>query len=204
MDTDLDNLYNKYKGIIRSLAKSIVINNKSIVSLEDLQQAGAIGLLVGVKNYDPNSGSFSSYIRRCIRNALIEEANSFNDVFTVDPKLRSIANRAIKMKREGMSDIAIMSNLGISNRRTLDSLFFLVEEESVSIHDIDSDNEICSMQNLIGEIGLTQSEEHLVGLIISNFRMEDIEEQMGLTRPQIYEMKSCIKNKISNWGKLND
>lgn len=205
MEESADQVYAKYKGLIRSLINSIVVNNPSVVSVEDLQQAGALALIVALKSYDPSAGSFQSYIRRCIRNALLEQANSFNSVTTVDEKVRRQANTVVKLRKEGLSDDAIMARLGIKTRATFLSLLELVESSSVDLDQIEAPSEFSMDEDqifrMLDEIGLSKSEMRFVNLVTSNHSMDEIEEEMNLARSNLYVLKASIRDKILAWGR---
>lgn len=195
--------YHQHRGLIRSMINSIVVNNPAIVSTEDLQQVGALALMIALRSYDPSLGSLQSYIRSCVRNALLEQANSFNGVFTVDEKVRRQANAVMRLRREGLSDEEIMSKLGIKTQATFLSLLHLVEPtidvenvEMVSGMALEEDD----ITRLLDEIGLGSDELRFVNLVIQKHSMSDLERIMGLSRSQLYKLKSSIKDKILEWG----
>lgn len=202
----LEKLYARHKGLISSLIKSIVINNKSVVSVADLQQVGALALIVALKTYDPSVGSLSAYVRRCIRNALLEEANSFSGVFTVDEKIRRQANKAHQMRTAGKSDQEIMTSLGIKTEATYRSLLNLVENKTVDLEQIEHLASISldedGITRALDDVGLSTTERQIVTLLMSQASIDDIERQTGLTRAQIANIKIVISDKITSWGKL--
>lgn len=204
MDQQPDKAYAKYRGLIRSLINSIVVNNPSVVDYQDLQQVGAMAVVTALQSYDPSQGSLPSYIRRCIRNALLEQANIFNGVFTVDEKVRRRGNQVRKMRRSGMSDEEIMSGLGIKTRATFLSLVELVDSHAVDIEHVevsaDSTLDEKSIMKMLIEIGLSKIEIKFVDLTINNYSMDAIAEQMQLSRSTLYSIKTSIRDKIQAWG----
>lgn len=209
MDTQepLERLYARHKGLISSLIKSIVVNNKSVVSVADLQQVGAMALIVALKTYDPSSGTLSSYVRRCIRNALLEEANSFSGVFTVDEKIRRQANKAHAMKKAGKSDHEIMQALGIKTEGTYYSLLNLVENKTVDLEQIEhiasSSIDEDGINRVLDELGLTNVERKAILLLIEQSSALEIEKKTGITRNQLANLKIMIGEKITSWGKYD-
>lgn len=201
----LERLYARHKGLIGSLIRSIVINNKSVVSIADLQQVGAMALIVALKTYDSSVGSLSAYVRKCIRNALLEEANSFSGVFTVDEKLRRQANKAQQMRREGKLDKDIMVILGIKTEATYRSLLNLVENRTVDIEQIEHLASISideeSILRTLDDIGLSKIERYVVSLMISQATLDQIEQETGLSRSEIANIKVIVSDKITNWGR---
>jgi RNA polymerase sigma factor (sigma-70 family) len=202
----IEKLYARHKGLIGSLIKSIVVNNRSVVSIADLQQVGAMALIVALKTYDPSLGSLSSYVRKCIRNALLEEANSFSGVFTVDEKIRRQANKAYQMRRAGKPDQEIMNYLGIRTHSTYLSLLNLIENQSVEITEIEHlasdtlDEE--TLHKILDELGLSSIERQVVDLFMRHLSIDEIERTTGLDRTQITNIKVVITDKITNWGRV--
>jgi|SRR5690606_36241216 len=207
MDTQesIEKLYARHKGLIGSLIKSIVVNNKAVVSTEDLQQVGAMALVVALKSYDPSLGSLSAYIRKCIRNALLEEANSFSGVFTVDEKLRRLANKAIAMQRDGKGDEEIMLALGIRTLSTYISLLNLAANRTIDLEQIEHLTSISfdeqSIERTLDDVGLLPIERQVVSLFMTQASIEDIERQTGLSRTQIANIKLVVNDKIKTWGR---
>jgi len=205
MEESTDKIYTRYKGLIRSMINSIVVNNKSVISLEDLQQAGALALIVALRSYDPSLGSFQSYLRTCIRNALLKQANSFSGVFTVGEKNRRFANRIAKMRKEGLSDNAIMERLGIKTPATFNALAALVDATAIDLDEINLPANLsldeAQLLSMLEDIGLTPVEMEFVNLIVNNYSMEDIQEKMQSGRSTLYEVKASIRDKILHWGR---
>ncbi len=205
MEESADKIYAQHRGLIRSLVNSVVVNNPSVVDSQDLQQVGAMALLTALKSYDPSLGSFPSYVRKCIRNALLEQANSFNKVFTVDEKVRRQVNAIIKMRKEGIDDNEIMTRLGVKTKATFLSLLGLVDNKPVSLDHSDVETE-SSMEEeelckTLDEVGLAAVEIRFVHLVISNHSMDEIMDKMSVSRSRLYTIKKSIHNKILAWGR---
>lgn len=204
MKEPADKVYAQYRYMIRSMVNSIVVNSPSVVSAQDLQQAGALALVVALKSYEPSLGSLSSYIRQCVRNALLQQANSFNNVFTVDEKVRRQANAIIKLRSEGVDDDEIMIRLGIKTRATFLSLLGLVENHSVGLDQIEIEAEASLEQagifKMLDEIGLSKSQMQFINLVIDNYSMDEIAKEMDISRAALYAMKASIRDQILAWG----
>jgi len=207
MDESTDKLYAKHKGLIRSLINSIVVNNPAVVDTQDLQQVGALALIVAMKSYDPSLGSLPSYIRKCIRNAMLEQANSHSGAFTVDERIRRQANAATKMRRRGLDDQEIMNKLGIKTRATFLSLLGLVDSHAIDCDKtevVDSGSfEENSVFRMLDEIGLTEQELQFVNLVTSNHSMDEIATAMSVSRSTLYAIKASIRTRILAWGQDN-
>lgn len=198
-----DEIYSQYRTLIKTLVNGIVINNPSVVSIEDLQQAGALALMMAINSYDPSLGSLQSYIRSCVRYAILEQANIFNSVFTVDEKVRRQVNMALKLRKQGLTDEEIMSKLGIKTRATFTSIMGLVDQPSDISHidiSIGQAIEEDDVVRILDEIGLDESERQLVNLLIEKHSMDDLEKITKTSRSHIYKLKSSIKDKILKWG----
>ena len=206
MEESPEKVYAKYRGLIRSLINSIVVNNPAVVDTQDLQQVGAMAILTAMQSYEPSLGSFSSYIRKCIRNALLEQANSFNSAVTVDEKVRRQANQIRRLKAEGLSDDIIMTRLGIKKRSTYDALSGLVDNNSVDLDAIElaaasSGIEEVEIHKMLGEIGLTDREMGFIKLVISGKTREEMIDTMSISRTVYYTTQKSIQDKILAWGR---
>ena len=195
--------YQKYSLLISLLIDSIIINNRGVVSRDDLNQVAAMALISAIRSHDPSTGSLQSYIRKSVRNALIEQANKFSGVFTVDEKTKRCANMIKKLKTEGVADGEIMKKLGIKTRATFLSLVEL-SESPANIDDVDvtasesmSSDEISS---LLEEINLDEQELALVNLTLAGGSMAEVADSMGLGLAQAYKIKNSVKCKILEWG----
>lgn len=204
MEDSPDKVYARHRGLIRALINSIVVNNPAVVDTQDLQQAGAMALIVALRSYDPSLGSLPSYIRKCIRNALLEQANSFSGVFTTDEKVRRQANQIRKLRSEGLSDEEIMARLGVKNRATFLSLVDLVDSVYVNVDQVDtvadSSLDEDGIFKMLGEIGLDKQEMEFVNLTVKNHSMDEIASIMQVGRSTLYTIKASIRDKILEFG----
>lgn len=205
MEDSPDKVYAKHRGLIRALINSIVVNNPAVVDTQDLQQAGAMALILALRSYDPSLGSLPSYIRKCVRNALIEQANSFNGVFTTDEKVRRQANQIRKLRAEGLDDDTIMARLGVRSRATFLSLLDLVDCSSIDLDQVETPGDISFEEEdifrMLGEIGLSDQEMEFVNLTVRNYSMDDMATEMGVSRSTLYTVKASIRDKILAWGR---
>jgi RNA polymerase sigma factor (sigma-70 family) len=68
-----DALFARYQDLLRVIALSIIRRCPPDVDLEDLQQAGAIGLLRAIDSYDPErADTFEALCRLLIHSAMID------------------------------------------------------------------------------------------------------------------------------------
>jgi hypothetical protein len=57
-----------------------------------------------------------------------------------------------------------------------------------------------SISRVLGEIGLSDVESDFVSLATRNYSMEQIIEEMGVSRSRLYSIKASIRDKILAWG----
>lgn len=207
MEESPEKIYMAYRGLIKSLINSIVINNPGVVDSQDLQQAGAMAVISALQSYDPSLGSFPSYIRKCIRNALLEQANSFSNIFTTDERVRRQANSIIRLRSEGLNDEEIMVRLGIKTDATFHSLLGLINNYSLDLDQVELEDEISidesSVHRILDDIGLTEIEIQFVDLSMQNQSMDYIATEMEISRSNLYNIKASIRDKILAWGQNN-
>jgi RNA polymerase sigma factor (sigma-70 family) len=201
-----DKIYARHQGLIGSLIRSIIINGKSVVSIADLQQVGAMALIVAIKSYDPSLGSLGGYIRKCIRNALLTEANTFTGVFTVDEKTRRQANQASKLIEQGLDNQTIMNQLGIKTISTLDALLRLTSNHTMPIDQIEvlapSSMDEQTIISMLDDVGFSKQERQLVDLMMNSRSVDEIENVTGMNKGEIARMRNAINEKITHWGKI--
>lgn len=69
-----DNLVNKYATLVKRIARHVMSRLPASVQLDDLEQAGLIGLMEAVRLYDSSQGaSFETYATIRVRGAMIDE-----------------------------------------------------------------------------------------------------------------------------------
>jgi RNA polymerase sigma factor (sigma-70 family) len=197
-----------YYGLVRQIARSIVVNNPGVVSNDDLLQAGALAVVLAFKSYDPSQGSFNAYIRKSIKNALLEQANSFSAVFTTDDKVRRQANTAARLAKEGKTHKEIMCQLGIRQEATLLSLLNLVESKQQQIVDVPEDDDtqdvevfLSNIELLSDELKLTEEELDFVDLSLRGYSMREIENTLRFSTAQLYKIRSSVYDKFTDWIK---
>jgi RNA polymerase sigma factor for flagellar operon FliA len=72
--TDYERLVNQYASLVKRIAYHIMSRLPPSVQVDDLIQAGMIGLLEAARNYDAGQGaSFETYAGIRIRGAMLDE-----------------------------------------------------------------------------------------------------------------------------------
>ena len=70
-----EKLYTKYKPIVLSIARRFFLSGGET---EDLVQEGMCGLYSAVTGFKPESGGFSAYAYRCIKNRIVDAVKMSN------------------------------------------------------------------------------------------------------------------------------
>lgn len=98
----IDELVLKHGELVKRIAYHVVSRLPSHIEVDDLIQAGMIGLLNAAENYSPNKGAnFETYAGIRIRGAMLDEArrsnwtprSTFRNAKQVSQAIRSIENR---------------------------------------------------------------------------------------------------------------
>lgn len=201
---DAGEVVQRYQSVVHSIARSIV-RNSPVVSHEDLEQEGMTAIVAAVETYDASAGSFSSYIRTCIRNAMIAEANKCCGVFTIDPRIRLQVNKIVRLRNLGYEDNDIMRRLGINNRRRFYTLTALVDTEVYTDTEAVTDDgffyDVNSIMDALDEIGLSDREISLVQLLIAKKSKPAILKTMSIDNAGYRQLCSSITNKVRDWGR---
>ncbi len=74
-----DELIREHAGLIKRIAQHLAARLPSTVEIDDLIQAGAVGLLESARRFDPSHGaSFSTYATIRIRGAMLDQLRSYD------------------------------------------------------------------------------------------------------------------------------
>lgn len=74
-----DELWTKYRHIVRNEALRLQVKLPASVELDDLIQAGTIGLLGAIDQFDPKKGvGLGAYVTQRIRWAMIDELREYD------------------------------------------------------------------------------------------------------------------------------
>jgi RNA polymerase sigma factor for flagellar operon FliA len=129
----MDDVVNRHAPLVKKIAYHLMGRLPSSVQVDDLIQAGLIGLLDAAGQYDPHQGaSFETYASIRIRGAMLDELRR-NDWApkSVHRKSREVSRAIQRMENRGErnpGDREIAAELGI----TLDEYHQLLRDTSVS------------------------------------------------------------------------
>lgn len=114
-----DELWLKYRFLVRREALRLQVRLPPCVELDDLIQAGALGMLTAIDQFDPKKGiSISTYITQRIRWAMIDELRERDWVpRRVRTKAREISTAIQKVEQEtgrAASEADVAASMGIA------------------------------------------------------------------------------------------
>ncbi len=114
-----DALVNRHAALVKRIAYHLMSRLPSNVQVDDLIQAGMIGLLEAGKNYDPSQGaSFETYAGIRIRGAMLDEIRRSDwTPRSVHRKARMVADAMRRIENdEGRDarDVEVANHLGMS------------------------------------------------------------------------------------------
>jgi RNA polymerase sigma factor for flagellar operon FliA len=130
---NMDQLVTEHAPLINRIAYHLICRLPPSVQVEDLQQAGIIGLLEAARNYDPSLGaSFHTYAGIRVRGAMLDELRKTDWVpRSVHRKTRQLTKAIQEIeRREGRParDVEIAAEMQIA----IDEYYKLLREVSVS------------------------------------------------------------------------
>jgi RNA polymerase sigma factor (sigma-70 family) len=204
-ETILDN----YGPLIKKIARSACFSSATIDIL-DLIQVGEIAALRAVKKYDPSAGAtIRSYVARLVRQDIYREAARFLGVFTVDPRVTSLAAKANRMSLDGHSDESIATALDESSSYALDAdhvrdlRLAYSRRQYVVTQDDDALDESDADQHTIKEllIEIVQDEPDKIILdnrILGTSSVRDIARLLSVSPRRVYELENDLKDRIKH------
>lgn len=116
---DPERLIERYASLVKRIGQHLLARLPDSVQLDDLIQAGMIGLLDAYKNYDATKGaSFETYAGIRIRGAMIDEIRQGDWVpRSVHRNTRRIADTVHELEKElsrDVKDFEVAERLGVS------------------------------------------------------------------------------------------
>ncbi|MFL0797395.1 MAG: RNA polymerase sigma factor FliA [Cellvibrionaceae bacterium] len=146
----------EYAGLVKRIAQHMLARMPSCVQLEDLIQAGMIGLLEASRKYDPSQGaSFETYAGIRIRGSIVDEIRkgdwSPRSVHRNSRSITEAMNRVENRLGRDASDQEVADEMGVEieeyhrmARDTMGTRLFSLEEACS-----DDDSRMPSSQNSI-------------------------------------------------------
>ncbi len=170
-EQSFDELVNQHAALVKRIAYHLMSRLPPNVQVEDLVQAGMIGLLEASRNYDPSQGaSFETYAGIRIRGSMLDE------IRRSDWTPRSVHRKA-RMVAEAIREIEAEKGRDARDSEVAEALDMSVEEYHAVLKDsssarIFSFDELSALGEVVPEGGDKQSlgENPLDGLHRGDFR----------------------------------
>lgn len=221
-----EELVERYASLVRRIAYQLLHRLPSHIQVEDLQQAGMIGLLEAARNYDPSPGaSFETYAGIRIRGAMLDEVRK------TDWTPRSVHRRAREASEairwienaEGRDarDAEVAERLGVSLEEYHHVLQDAAKAHLLSIDDLaGTDGDIQAgdtggpfesfartrfRQSLIEAIaGLPEREHQVISLYYNEgLSLREIGERLGVTESRVCQIRGQatlrLRARLAEW-----
>lgn len=172
-----------YLGAVIFFSKKMYFNS-SVISHEDLMQAGVIGLINGLRSYNPKKSKGSkkeTYIISCIRREMMEEANKFYGVFKIPHPKKLTLNKFINMNDKNSSKEEIIKQLGLSEKEYGDLLMLSTKGDSSELTEaVEDDFKFdLSLETVLNELNLSDKEKELLTLKLDGHTYKYIGKRFG-------------------------
>jgi RNA polymerase sigma factor for flagellar operon FliA len=186
-----DDMLLKHAPLVKKIAYHLMGRLPANIQIEDLIQAGMMGLLEAVKNYDASQGaSFETYAGIRIRGAMLDEVRSGDwtprSVHRKQRELAEAMRRVENRKGADAKDYEVAAELGIS----LDEYHhILTDATGARIFSLDTPVDDDTYENYI----ISEDEGPLRNLENSNFRralvqsIKNLPEREALVMSLYYE-----------------
>ena len=219
-----DELWTKYRHIVRNEALRLQVKLPASVELDDLIQAGTICLLGAIDQFDPKKGvGLGAYVTQRIRWAMIDELREYDWVpRRVRSNSREISAAIRKIEQEGgapASEASVAEMLGVSlhdyqqmlldtNNSQVYSLDELQEEFADNVQIVDQQSENNNPLNelmrgkLVQKIGqeikfLPEREQLLLSLYYQQeLNMKEIGVLLGITETRVSQLHSLAIKRL--------
>jgi len=140
MTIDVDSELKKHIGIITKYAKKMYLHS-NVSDLDDLIQAGRIGLINGCNAFSPERAKqtgtkLSTYVIQCALNAILQEANKFYAHTSLPHNKRLRLNTYRKHLNNGLSKEEIQKDMQMSDTefKQLETLNMMRKPKLLSVN----------------------------------------------------------------------
>ncbi|WP_457667928.1 RNA polymerase sigma factor FliA [Thiolapillus sp.] len=217
----------KHMPLVKRVAYHLMARMPNSVQLDDLVQAGMIGLLEALQNYDASKGaSFETYARIRIRGSMIDEVRRgdwtprsvYHKARRLAEAMRTVENREQRAAR----DEEVAAELGVD----LPSYYKILADTSgchvlsyddlsadgwVSDEDEEKDGPLPELQKDLFKEGLStaisslpEREQMVLSLYYDNeFNLREIGEVLGVSEARICQIHAQaltrLRSKMSDW-----
>lgn len=228
-DADVHALVEQYAPLVKRIAQHLMARFPASVQMDDLIQAGVIGLLEAARNYNGNKGaSFETYAGIRIRGSMIDDVRKgdwaprsvHRNARRIAQAIRSVEARLGRVAQ----DVEIAEELGLSlddyyaqlkdsASSRLHSLDEMVEREDSHEEPVDASGatpaqdmqEATLKQAVIAEISNLPEREKLVLSLYydDEFNLKEIGEVLGVSESRVSQIHSQamlrLRSRLSAW-----
>jgi len=217
-------LWSKYRYLVRNEALRLQVKLPACVEFDDLIQAGTIGLLGAIDQFDPKKGiGLGAYITQRVRWAMIDELREYDWVpRRVRSNSREISSTIRKIEQESgapasESDVAEMMGISLreyqqmlldTNNSQIFSLDELQEEFADGAEIVDAQNEMLNplhelmkgklAQKISAEMKyLPEREQLLLNLYYQQeLNMKEVGVLLGITETRVSQLHSLAIKRL--------
>lgn len=221
---DKNSLWEKYGYLVRKEALRLQVRLPPSVELDDLIQAGSIGFINAIDDYDPKRGIvLASWITQRIRWALMDELRERDwvsrRVRNNAKKVSAAIQRVEQHTGNAASESEIAAELGItlqeyqqilsqSNSSLICSLDEMIERSGDTIEPVDDCNAQldplyqlsaeCLKKQVSDEIKLLPKREQLILSLYyhQEFNMKEVSVMLGITETRVSQIHSQIMKRL--------
>ena len=169
--------------------------NTNVIDRDDLVQSGLIGILNGLKTYDPKKArgfKKTTYILKCIRAEMMEEANKFYGPFRLPHEKKLSLNKLCKLLNKQYSKEDIKKSLSLSEKEYEEILSII--KSCSSIQNIEecllpAKTTKASIDDTINNLPLSKEEIELLKYRIDGYTYSEIASFMN-------SHKETVRNKF--------
>lgn len=211
-------IWSKYHYLVRNEALRLQVKLPASVDIDDLIQAGSIGLLNAVEQFDPKKGvGLGAYITQRVRWAMLDELREYDwvprRVRTHSREIAAVIRRIEQETGAAACEPDVAQALGVtlqeyqqmlldSNNSQIYSLDELQEEFADSVEVVDIKNEMYNplhglmRERLVGKISsemmyLPEREKVLLNLYYQQeLNMKEIGVLLGITETRVSQLHS--------------
>lgn len=200
----------KYIGAIIHHSKKMYLESV-VCDMDDLTQAGMLGMMDGLKAFNEEKAKKykikkSTFVIRCIRTSIMEEANKFYGPLKIPHTKRLRLNSFKKLHNSGTSssDIKTTMKMGDDEYIEMIRLAELGGKNTVSIPiNLEDDNFEPIADDIFQGFGLDKNEVELLKLrVLDNLSYNKIAQQYNVgketMRKRIHRILEKIKKGIQN------
>lgn len=178
--------------------------NSSVVDRNDLIQAGMLGLLNGLKSYNPiksKGAKKETYILNCIRREMMDEANKFYGPFKIPHEKKLLLNKFIKLFNKKSSKKDIKKILELSDKEYGELLHL---SKNNNVQQLDNLNLITlpsftdDIDSILNSFHIKEYEKQLIKLRLDGHTYKYIGFVLGFHAETVKQQYNKLLNKIKS------